>query len=188
MISEDTSLTELATIVSEASEKAGIVATLSGGAAVSIYSANRYLSEDLDFVTNALVDDLAGAHSPLDFTSRGRPRLSVFEHPLTAWYIEFPPGPLGFGRTYVDPSQCTVLETSVGRLRIITPTHSVMDRLIATVVWSEPQSLEQQAVLVAIEQSENMDWSALAAWLREEGIETAPEVKLFLERTETERK
>lgn len=186
MISEDTSLTELAIFVSEALEKAGIVATLSGGAAVSIYSANRYLSEDLDFVTNALVDDLERALSPLGFVRKGRPRLSVFEHPLTAWYLEFPPGPLGFGSTYVDPSQCTVLETSVGRLRIITPTHSVMDRLIAAVVWSEPQSLEQ-AVLVAIEQSKNIDWSALASWLKKEGIEISPEVRLFLERTATVR-
>jgi len=72
----------------------------------------------------------------------------------------------------------------VGRLRIITPTHSVMDRLIAAVVWSEPQSLEQ-AVLVAREQSENIDWSALRRWLKKEGIETAPEVRLFLERTDT---
>jgi len=164
MISEDTSLTELATAVSEALEKAGIVATLSGGAAVSIYSANRYLSEDLDFVTNALVDDLERALSPLGFVRKGRPRLSV----------------------YVDPSQCTVLETSVGRLRIITPTHSVMGRLIAAVAWSESQSLEQ-AVLVAIEQSKIIDWSALASWLKKEGIEIAPEVRLFMERTEAVR-
>lgn len=187
MISEDTSLIELATVVSEALEKAGIVATLSGGAAVSIYSANRYLSEDLDFVTNAVVGELERVLLPLGFARRGRPRLSVFEHPRTKWYLEFPPGPLGFGSTYVDPSQCTVIETPVGRLRIITPTHSVMDRLIAAVVWSEPQSLEQ-AVLVAGEQSENIDWFALRRWLNTEGIETAPQVRLFLERTDTVRK
>jgi murein DD-endopeptidase len=55
MITETTALIELATLVSEALERAGIVATLSGGAAVSIYSENRYLSEDLDFVTVAVV-------------------------------------------------------------------------------------------------------------------------------------
>ena len=58
MISESTTLVELAAIVSETLEQAGIVATLSGGAAVSIYTENRYLSEDLDFVTVALVDEL----------------------------------------------------------------------------------------------------------------------------------
>ncbi len=43
-------LTELAAIVSDALQRVGIVATLSGGAAVSIYTENRYQSEDLDFV------------------------------------------------------------------------------------------------------------------------------------------
>ena len=58
MIDEHTSLEELAAIVSEALESAGITATLSGGAAVSIYSDNKYESEDLDFVTAAMVDEL----------------------------------------------------------------------------------------------------------------------------------
>jgi len=47
-------LPELAAVVSEALEAADIIATLSGGAAVSIYTEYRYLSEDLDFVTIAL--------------------------------------------------------------------------------------------------------------------------------------
>jgi hypothetical protein len=41
-ISEKTTLIELAAIVSDALENAGIIATLSGGAAVSIYTDNRY--------------------------------------------------------------------------------------------------------------------------------------------------
>ena len=49
MITRETTLTDLAAIVSTALERHGIGATLSGGAAVSIYSDNRYESEDLDF-------------------------------------------------------------------------------------------------------------------------------------------
>jgi hypothetical protein len=90
-ISEQTSLPELAALVSEALERAGITATLSGGAAVSIYSENRYLSEDLDFVTAALVNELEHALEPLGFRHKGRPRLSVFEHLACRWYLEFPP-------------------------------------------------------------------------------------------------
>lgn len=71
MVNEHTSLVELAAIVSEALEKAGIIATLSGGAAVSIYSENKYQSEDLDFVTAALVDDLKTALEPLGFVHTG---------------------------------------------------------------------------------------------------------------------
>jgi len=52
---------ELAAVISAALESAGIVATLSGGAAVAIYTDNQYVSKDLDFVTVALIDDLANA-------------------------------------------------------------------------------------------------------------------------------
>jgi hypothetical protein len=37
------------------------VATLSGGAAVSIYSNNAYQSQDLDFVTAAMLADITAA-------------------------------------------------------------------------------------------------------------------------------
>jgi hypothetical protein len=52
-IKATTTLKELAVIISEALEAAGIIATLSGGGAVSIYSDNQYMSHDLDFVTSA---------------------------------------------------------------------------------------------------------------------------------------
>jgi len=51
-ISKNTSLEELAVLISTALENAGITAVLSGGAAVSIYSDNAYESADLDFVTS----------------------------------------------------------------------------------------------------------------------------------------
>ncbi len=178
MITENTTLIELAAIVSNALERADIVATLSGGAAVSIYSENRYKSEDLDFVTIALVKELKAALEPLGFEHTGRPRLSVFEHPQTTWYLEFPPAPLSFGGAYVDPSQCKLLETGLGNLRIITPTHSVMDRLIAASAWREPQSLEQ-ALLVAEYQHDKIDWDELDRWVSAEGIIDDKEISEF---------
>jgi len=48
-ITEATGIEELAVMISEALESAGITATLSGGGAVSIYSNNQYMSHDLDF-------------------------------------------------------------------------------------------------------------------------------------------
>lgn len=174
-ISEKTTLIELAAIVSGALEKAGIIATLSGGAAVSIYTDNRYQSVDLDFVTTALVKDLKVVLEPLGFSHSGGPRLSVFEHPHCTWYLEFPPAPLSFGGTYIDASACELIETRLGGLRIITPTHSIMDRLIAAAAWHEPQSLEQ-AILVAEAQSAKIDWSALRKWVIREGIRGDKEV------------
>jgi hypothetical protein len=78
-ITSATTLAELASIVSEALQAAGIVATLSGGSAVSLYTQNRYESEDLDFVTTAMLEDLRPVLEPLGFVHTGTPRLSVFE-------------------------------------------------------------------------------------------------------------
>lgn len=186
MIDEQTSLAQLAAIVSEALEKAGITATLSGGAAVSIYSDNQYQSEDLDFVTAALVDDLKTVLEPLGFQHTGRPRLSVFDHPKTKWYLEFPPAPLSFGGTYVDPSNCARIDTGLGFLRVITPTHSVMDRLIAATAWNEPQSLEQ-ALLVTEHCTREIDWHTLDKWVLSEGIENSKEIVEYYEKVDRRR-
>lgn len=182
-ITAKTTLTELAAIISDALESNNIVATLSGGAVVSIYSENRYQSEDLDFVTTALVDELKETLEPLGFRHSGNPRLSVFDHPETGWYVEFPPAPLAFGGTYVDPSSCTLIKTNCGNLRIISPTHSVMDRLIAAAAWNEPQSLEQ-ALLVVSHQCDKINWDELDRWVIREGIVTDREIVDFYRKVE----
>ena len=169
----------LAAIVSEALEAAGIVATLSGGGAVCVYTENRYESSDLDFVTAALVDDLKLALAPVGFAHTGSPRLSVFEHPATEWYLEFPPAPLAFGSTYIDVSECATIETPAGVLRVITPTHSVMDRLVAAASWQDAQALDQ-ALLVATHQYEGLDWEEIDAFIAREGIASTREVVEFL--------
>ncbi len=177
-ITRETPMTELAAIVSEALEAASIVATLSGGSAVSAYTKNHYQSEDLDFVTTALLEELKPVLEPMGFVHTGSPRLSVFEHAATRWYLEFPPAPLSFGGTYVDASKCAVLSTPAGNVRIITATHSVMDRLIAASSWQDAPSLEQ-AVLVAKHQSDTIDWDEIDTWVTAEGITTAREVIEF---------
>lgn len=177
-ITSRTTVTELAAIVSEALAAVGIVATLSGGSAVSVYTDNRYESKDLDFVTTALLEELKPVLEPMGFVHTGSPRLSVFEHPATKWYLEFPPAPLGFGGTYVDASECAVLSTPAGNVRIITATHSVMDRLIAAASWQDAPSLDQ-AVLVATHQSDSIDWKEIDTWVVAEGISTAREVIEF---------
>ena len=106
-ITEATSIEELAVIISEALEDAGITATLSGGGAVSIYSHNQYMSHDLDFVTSADPKSLLKAIAPLGFVRGSTKRL--YEHPRTKWLVEFPAGPIGFGDLYiVDPRSMIV--------------------------------------------------------------------------------
>ena len=165
-INRQSTVEEVAAIVSEALENAGIVATLSGGSAVTIYSNNQYLSRDLDFVTSAMVDELKPVLEHLGFEHSGFPRLSQFRHPSVEWYVEFPPSPLSFGHLHVTPSECAVIKLPVGKLRIITPTQSVMDRLAAAYAWKDEQSRDQ-ALMVAANQ--NIDWEALKIWFANEG-------------------
>ena len=93
-------MAEVAAIVSGALEDVKITATLSGGAAVTIYSDNAYESADLDFVSSESNKAIEKVIKEIGFTQSGGGRM--FEHPESDWYIEFPPGPLGFGDTYVD--------------------------------------------------------------------------------------
>lgn len=124
-ITAATSLQEIAVLVSEALEAAGIPAVLSGGAAVTFYSDNVYISADLDFVTVARNKVIAPVLARLGFLPTGKD----FQHEDSEFFVEFPPGPLSFGDRYIDTSETAVLETQYGRLRIITPTQCVMDRL-----------------------------------------------------------
>ena len=71
-----------------------------------------------------------------------------------------------------------MLSTPVGHVRIITATHSVMDRLIAAASWQDASSLEQ-AVLVATHQSDIIDWGQIDTWVVAEGVTRAREVTEF---------
>jgi len=174
-ITPKSTLQEVASIVSSSLEQAGIAATLSGGAAVSIYTDNEYQSKDLDFVTAALVADVSPVLIKLGIGHTGVPRMSQFSHPLTEWYVEFPPMPISFGQLHVTHEQCAAIESPVGTLRIITPTQSVMDRLAAASAWNDAQSREQ-AILVAANQ--DIDWEELRTWFANEG-ETDVEFERF---------
>ena len=63
VISESTTIEEVAALVSESLSRAGITAVLSGGGAVQIYSNGLYVSRDLDFVSPAPVKEIAPSHS-----------------------------------------------------------------------------------------------------------------------------
>lgn len=174
-IGKEASLVEVATIVSDALRTAGIAATLSGGSAVSIYTNNEYQSKDLDFVTAAMLKDLAPILNDLGFVHTGGSRLSQFEHPLVEWYVEFPASPLTFGHLQVHHEDCAVIKSEAGELRIVTPTQCVMDRLAAAFAWNDVQSRDQAAQVAA---NQILDWEALRIWFANEGIPN-PEFERF---------
>ena len=74
-----------------------------------------------------------------------------------------------------DALEGAVIELPVGKLRIITPTQSVMDRLAAAYAWKGTQSRDQ-AIMVAVNQ--DIDWESLRTWFANEG-ETDEEFRRF---------
>ena len=165
-VTAESTPTEIAAIVSDALQDAGIAATLSGGGAVSVYTDNEYESKDLDFVTAAMQDSIAPVMQKLGFVTAGEGGSSAYDHPAVEWYVEFVSGPLSFGEKYVSHEDCAVIDVGIGKIRIITPTQSVMDRLAAAIHWKDPQSRDQ-AVRVAANQ--DIDWQELEEWFGNEG-------------------
>jgi len=154
---KEMSVTELAAFVCSHLKKHGIEVTLTGGSCVTIYSENRYVSGDLDFVEAYYTKrkDLRNHLSEIGFIEKNR----YFKHPETELFIEFSPGPLAVGAEPIKEIQ--TLHTSVGDLRIISPTECVKDRLASFYFWSDRQCLEQ-AVLVA--KNNKIDLEEVKRW------------------------
>lgn len=79
-INGSTTAVELAALVSQTLEVAGIKATLSGGGAVSIYTDNEYRSKDLDFVTAERREQLPVALRVITPTLCVMDRLAAYWH------------------------------------------------------------------------------------------------------------
>ena len=138
LINERLTIAEVAVIVSETLEQAGIIAVLSGGSVVSIYSENEYQSQDLDFISSADKNKIAKTLSQIGFKLNGK----HFEHPNTEYFLDFPSSPLAIGQEIIDYRDCDILTLSGGKIRILSPTQCVMDRLAAFYHWNDKQSLD----------------------------------------------
>ena len=165
-INRESTPAEIAAIVSEALQAAGIPAILTGGSAVTVYTQNDYQSKDLDFVTADTRREIAPVMESIGFMPSESGALSQYDHPDVDWYVEFVGAPLTFGETYARLEDSGYHEVGVGTIRIITPTQSVMDRLTAYFNWNDSQSMDQ-AVMVATRQQ--IDWDQLEDWFRTEG-------------------
>lgn len=156
-IRSDLSREEVAAVVCDALDQAGIEVVLSGGAVVSIYSDNEYESFDLDFIRTGLSRAVAPVMEALGFEKTGR----HWQHAESEFWVEFPPGPVQVGELVV--TDFAERRTPVGSLRILTPTDCVMDRLAAFYHWNDAQCMDQ-AIAVASRQPVDLDrirsWSA----------------------------
>jgi hypothetical protein len=153
---------ELAAFISNHLAKKGIEVVLSGGASVCIYSNDRYVSKDIDFVNQYHVrhSQIEEAMTEIGFAAVGR----HYTHPETEFYVEFPPGPLMAGDDPLTDNEFQSYDT--GRLQIISPTSCVKVRLAHFYHWGDRQCL-QQAVMVA--ESNDVDIEEVEAWSSREG-------------------
>jgi hypothetical protein len=165
---------EVAAYVQSHLLKKGITVILSGGATVSIYTSNKYVSADIDLVNVNFAHrkDIKAAMEEIGFHEESR----YFTHPDTVHIVEFPPGPLSIGD---DPiKDIAEIKLTTGVLRVISPTESVKDRLASYYFWNDQQSLDQ-AVLVAKNNRININeirrWSQSLGYLK--GF------KMFLEKS-----
>lgn len=153
---------EMAAFVSAELRRRAINVVLSGGSCVSIYSQEKYVSMDLDFVNAVFTKRplIKAAMEALGFHEENR----YFKHPDSTYLVEFPPGPLGVGEEPVK--QIDEITTDTGVLRIISPTDCVKDRLTWFYHNNDTQCLEQ-AVLVA--ESNPVDIKEIERWSKVEG-------------------
>jgi hypothetical protein len=155
-------MAELAAYLATQLNQRNIDVVLSGGACVSIYSDNRYVSADIDLVNAGLVRRriIREAMRELGFQEERR----SFTHPDTAFLIEFPAGPLSIGEEPVK--QLAEMRFDTGSLRLLSPTDCVKDRLAGYYHWQDLQSLEQ-AMMVAL--SHRVDLAEIERWSKLEG-------------------
>ena len=153
---------ELAAFVQEHLRQHGLETVLSGGTAVILYTQNQYISWDVDLIALSITrrSALREMMRELGFVEKGR----HFIHPDSPYFVEFPAGPLAVGREPVK--EVLEFRLTTGRLRVISPTDCVKDRLSAFFYWNDRQALEQ-AILVCLHNP--VDLEEVARWSREEG-------------------
>ncbi len=138
-----------------------IDAVLVGGACVSIYTNNTYVSYDLDFVSHSSLKDITGILSGLGFQRESSRHFIRKDCPV---FIEFVSPPVSVGNEPIKKEE--TIKTRFGSLRLLTPTDSVKDRLAAYYHWNDPQALEQ-AVMVA--KAQKVRLPEVRKWSEKEG-------------------
>jgi hypothetical protein len=152
---------DLAALVCDKLNEKDIDAVLVGGACVSIYSRNKYVSYDLDFVSHARLKDIAEVLMELGFKKESTRHFVREDCP---YFIEFVAPPLSIGSEQVKKKE--KIKTRFGTITLLTPTDSVKDRLAAYYHWNDPQALEQ-AVMVA--KAQKVKLSEIRNWSKKEG-------------------
>ena len=163
------SLEDFAVVISDYLIKDGIEVILSGGACVTIYTKNKFMSYDLDFVliSSAKQSDARQLLTEVGFYEEDR----YFKHNDTEFFIDFISPPLSVGQEPVK--EISEIKKGGRVLRLLSPTDCVKDRLAAFYHWNDRQSLEQ-AVLVC--KAVEVDLKEVKRWSINEGMSDKYEI------------
>lgn len=153
---------EFAAFVADEFRRRNINVVLSGGSCVSIYSQEKYVSMDLDFVNAGFTKrpQIKEAMEALGFQEEHR----YFRRSDAKFLVEFPSGPLAVGEEQVK--HIDEIKTATGILRIISPTDCVKDRLAWYYHDNDTECL-MQAILVA--NANTVDMGEIERWSKAEG-------------------
>lgn len=127
------SVKELALYLSHYLREEGLDLVLSGGACVCIYTNNKYLSYDLDFVLLSYEDHkkTGPALEKIGFFKEGK----YFKHRDTPYAVEFLAPPLSVGAEPVR--EVSVIEEAGKSLKLLSPTDCVKDHLADYYHWGD---------------------------------------------------
>ena len=128
---------ELAGLICQYLKDDDIEAILVGGACVTVYSNNRYISHDLDYVSHEDFHKIAASLKKLGFVKKGR----HFEHPDCPFFIDFVTEPVAIGNEVITKFE--QMTTKYGTFKLLRPTDCVKDRLSSFYYWSDRQGLNQ---------------------------------------------
>lgn len=128
---------ELAGLIGQHLKVDGIEAILVGGSCVTIYSNNRYISLDLDYVCHEDFHKIAASLKKLGFIKKGR----HFEHPDCPFLIDFVTEPVAIGNEVITKFE--QMPTKYGTFKLLSPTDCVKDRLASFYYWDDRQAFNQ---------------------------------------------
>ncbi|MFC1770833.1 hypothetical protein ACFLZV_03000 [Candidatus Margulisiibacteriota bacterium] len=157
---KDIGVRELAEYVGKHLHRNDVEAVLVGGACVSIYTENKYMSYDLDFITYETMRKVKKILEGIGFVYDDK---KYFIHKDCKFFLEFVSPPIAIGDEPV--TQFKTLKSNTGAIKILTPTDCVKDRLAAYIHWDDEQSLEQ-ALMVA--KNQKIDISNIKYWAKKE--------------------
>lgn len=131
MISENSTLDDVAFAVCTALERHGIEAILTGGSAAAHYAAEAIQSLDADFVLRFGAQ--GGESEALATIGFSRKPNHYYANPRTIYTVEFPVGPLMVGSELIRNWETEYCGDE--RLHVLTPYDSVRDRFMAFYAW-----------------------------------------------------